>query len=694
MMGSLQRESDSPRRGFRPDIEGMRALAIGAVLLCHAGLPAAAGGYVGVDVFFVISGFLITRLLLAELEGTGGISLPRFFARRAKRLLPSLAVVLLAVAALSYLLFSPVRAAQVAGDITSSAFYVVNWHFAAQSVDYFAQGGDPSPVRHIWSLAVEEQFYLAWPLLVLGASLLCLRLRDAPLRTALLPVLAAVALASFAFGVWMTETQPRAAYFSTFGRAWELALGALLAVAPPLRLRAFAAGALGWLGLAAIVAATLVFDSSTPFPGFAALLPTLGAAALILAGSSRHPDRPPAPDGRTVGPARMLGMRPVRYVGRVSYSWYLWHWPAIVFATAIWGPLGLAAGLAVTAASIVPSALTHHLLERPLHRSPALGARPRRALALGAACTVAGALAGVTLLSLQPRLDPAPLTEVEGARALPRQPVPQRVAEAVRPSPMNAREDRSRMFEDGCLVGTNGTRSNRCEYGDTRAGRTVFLFGDSHAMQYFPAIERLARKHGWRLVALAKAECPPGDVEVRSETTGTRYEQCPVWRERTLRRIEAEGKGGLVLMSGASQYVPLDDDGEEIEGAERARVLEEGYVRTLRRIQSAGLRTAVIKDPPAATDDVPSCVSARLHELDRCSFRRERGGAAEFDARAVARTPGARLLDITDQICPRDVCRAVIGDALVYRDKSHLSATFAVTLAPRLERGLREAGLL
>ena len=683
----MHRDGDSPNRGFRPDIEGLRALALGAVLLCHAGLPLAAGGYVGVDVFFVISGFLITRLLLAELEGTGGVSLANFFARRAKRLLPSLAVVLLAVVALSFLLLTPVRAVEVSGDVTSSAFYVVNWHFASQSVNYFAQGGEPSPVQHIWSLAVEEQFYIVWPLLILGVALLCLRLRSAPLRAVLWPTLAAVALISFALGVWLTESQPRAAYFSTFGRAWELALGAMLAALGPLRLRAGAAAAIGWLGAAAIVAAVLLFDAGTPFPGFAALLPTLGAAALILAGSAEL-------RARSAAPARVLALRPVRYMGRISYVWYLWHWPAVVFATAIWGPLGLAAGLAVTAASIVPSILTHHLVERPLHHSRLLAVRPRRALALGATCTVVGAVAGLTLLNLQPNLAAAPVAEVEGARALPRQPSPQRFAKAVRPSPMDAREDRSRMFEDGCLVGMKGTHSNRCEYGDTSSRRTVYLFGDSHAMQYFPAIEKLAGKRGWRLVALAKSECTPAAVEVLSETTGRRYDQCPVWRERALRRIEAGRKGDLVLMSGASQYVPLDADGEEIEAEERAETLEEGYVATLRRIHAAGLRTAVIKDPPAAEDDVPSCVSARLHELDRCAFPRVRGEAQEFDARAAERAPGTRLVDLTDQICPRDVCRAVIGDALVYRDKSHLSATFAVTLAPSLERGLREAGLL
>jgi peptidoglycan/LPS O-acetylase OafA/YrhL len=672
--------------GFRPDIEGLRAVAIVAVLLCHAGIPFAAGGYVGVDVFFVISGFLITRLLLNEVDRTGGVSLTRFYARRAKRLLPLAAVVLAAVVALSLLLLSPVRGTEVSADVISSAIYTANWHFASQSVDYFAQGTEPSPVQHLWSLAIEEQFYLVWPTLLLAVTWFWRR-RGGSVRPVLWVTLAAAVLVSLAIGIQFTEDQPTAAYFSTFGRAWELALGAALALLGAVRLPAAVAAVLGWAGLGAIAVAVLAFDAATPFPGLAALLPTLGTACLILAGSSIYAEARAAP-------ARLLSLAPVRYVGRLSYSWYLWHWPVLVFAAVLWGPLTLPAALAVTAASWVPTALTHRWIEEPFRRSKSLVLLPRRGLALGMACMAVAVVAGVLLATLQPSLGTAPLAKVEGAAALDEQPTPQQRASAVRPNPLRAREDRSQMYYDGCLVGTTGTVSNHCVYGDPRGKRTVVLFGDSHAMQYFPAMEELARKHRWRLVALAKAECTPGDNKVISLTTGREYSECAAWREQALRRIEASGDSTIVVMSGATDYTPVDADGGRPSGKARTAALEAGYVATLARIHRAGMRTAVIKDPPAATDDVPSCVSQELENLETCAFRRVRDGSREYDARAVRKTPGAHLIDVTAEICPADLCRAVIGNALVYRDKSHLSATFALTLSPWIERGLKEAGLV
>jgi peptidoglycan/LPS O-acetylase OafA/YrhL len=683
-MSSPEQPRSGP--GFRPDIEGLRAVAIAAVLLCHAGIPFAAGGYVGVDVFFVISGFLITRLLLSEVDRTGSVSLYRFYARRAKRLLPLSALVLATVAALSLLLFSPVRAVEVSGDIVSSAIYTANWHFASQSVDYFAQGGEPSPVQHLWSLAIEEQFYLVWPGLLLAATWLWRR-RGAEVRPVLWATVAGVIGVSLLLGIGLTESDPKVAYFSSFGRAWELGLGAALALLGATRLPSWLAAALGWAGLGAIVYSLLAFDAGTPFPGLAALAPTLGTAALILAGSSLYAESRAAP-------GRLLSLAPVRYVGRISYSWYLWHWPAIVFAIVLWGPLTIPAGIAVTAASLVPSVLTHHWVEEPFRRSRSLLRPPRRALAVGAACMASAVVAGVLLTSLQPTLGTAPLAEVRGAAALPDQPRPQERAEAVRPNPLQAREDRSRMYSDGCLVGTAGTESNSCVYGDPGGKRTMVLFGDSHAMQYFPAMEKLADAHGWRLVALAKAECTPGETRVLSVTTGGEYTECKTWREGALRRIEAMGPRTTVVMSGATDYTPVAADGSRPSGRARARALEDGYVATLTRLRRAGLQTAVIKDPPAAESDIPSCVSQQLANLDSCAFRRVRDDGSEYDARAARKTEGAHLVDLTSEICPEDVCRAVIGNALVYRDKSHLSATFARTLSPWIERGLREAGLV
>src|SRR3954447_24732219 len=412
-----------PQNRFRPDIEGLRAVAIGAVLLCHAGLSFAAGGYVGVDVFFVLSGFLIPRPLLAEVPRPGSVSLPRFYARRVKRLLPLSALLLATVAVLSLILFSPVRAGEVAADIVSCATYTANWHFAAQSVDYFAQGVEPSPVQHLWSLAIEEQFYLVWPALLLGLTWFQRR-RGRSARPVLCAGLAAILLVSFALNLRYVGSEPAAAYFSTFGRAWELALGAVLAVLGEVRLRRLPALAIGWLGIGAISFATFSFGPETPFPGTAALVPTLGAAALILAGASWQAQ------GRW-GSAVLLSLAPFRYVGRISYAWYLWHWPALIFAVALWGTLSPLAGVAVIAASWLPTAITHGLVEEPFRRSKRLVAFPSRALALGVGCTAIALGAALLLVNLQPTLRTAPKSQVKGALALNGHVIPQASAEAV-----------------------------------------------------------------------------------------------------------------------------------------------------------------------------------------------------------------------------------------------------------------------
>ncbi|HEY2479605.1 MAG TPA: acyltransferase family protein [Solirubrobacterales bacterium] len=680
-------------RGFRPDIEGLRAVAIVAVLLCHAGVPFLAGGYVGVDVFFVISGFLITRLLIGELDRTGTISLRGFYARRAKRLLPLSAVLLATVGVLSMILLSPLRNTEVAGDIVSSALYVANWHFAAQSVDYFAQGLEPSPVLHLWSLAIEEQFYLVWPGLMLLATWFWRR-RGHPVRPVLWVVLALILAASLIYGMALTNEKPAFAYFSTFARAWELGLGAALALAGTVRLPRLGATALGWAGVAAIVYASFAFTSETVFPGTAALVPTLGAAALILSGSALAA-RAGGVTGVRVGAGNFLGLAPVRYVGRISYSWYLWHWPFIVFAAAIWGPrLSVAAGLAAVAASWVPTHLTHTLIEDPVRRAPALRRLPNRAIALGLACTAVAVFVGIGLRAAQPTVRTAKISDVPGAAALPDQPTPQETAVALRPNPLKARADRGQSFYEGCLVGIDGTNSNKCLYGDTTGNRTLILFGDSHAMQYFPTVEELAEAHHWRLIVLTKAECPPEELEVRSMIEDREYSQCDEWRQDALERIEGGGKSVTVVMSGDTEYIPYGPDGEELTGDAAAAAMEAGYLRTLRRIEAAGPHTVVIRDNPSSVEDVPSCVSEDIQHLGRCSFPRHREWDREYDVRAAERSPETHLIDFIADICPGEVCRAVIGNALTYRDKDHLTATFARTLEPMLETDFREDGLL
>jgi peptidoglycan/LPS O-acetylase OafA/YrhL len=682
-MAAAQQQEINSR--FRPDIEGMRAVAIVAVLLCHAGLSGAAGGYVGVDVFFVISGYLITRLLLGELDRESTVSLPRFYARRIRRLLPLSALLLATVAALSLVIFSPVRAEEVAHDLVACATWTANWHFAAQSVDYFAQGTEPSPVQHLWSLSIEEQFYVVWPGLLLAVTWAWRRRGRSP-RLVLCVALAAILSASFIYNLHVTAAEPAAAYFSTFGRAWELALGAALAVLGDVRLRRPAAIVLGWAGLAAIVYAVLAFGSDTPFPGTAALVPTLGAAALILAGSA-------AGGVDRAGPAGVLSLPPCRYVGRISYAWYLWHWPALIFAAALWGPLSPVAGLAVVAASWVPTALTHSLVEEPFRHARRLVARPSLALGVGVACTAIALASSALLVDLQPTVKTAPLSAVTGAAALHREKAPENDAAALRPNPLKAYADRGRLYADGCLVGIPGTHSNRCLYGDPHGRHTLILFGDSHAMQYFPPLEKVAMRNHLRLIALTKAECTPAEIEVRSMIAAREYSQCDVWRRSAFERIEATAPGSTVVIAGDTAYVPYGPNGEELHGRAAAAAMEAGLLSTLRRLHARGLRTVVIADTPAAPDEIPACISEHLHNFDACAFHEPRGPDVTFERRAARRAPDTNLVDLTPEICPQHLCRAVIGNALTYRDDSHLTATFARTLSPWLERGLEAAGL-
>ena len=615
---------------FRPDVEGLRAVAIVLVVLNHAGVGS--GGYVGVDVFFVISGFLITRMLLGERERTGRVSLSRFYARRIKRLMPQALTAIVAVAVAAAVVFPPSRAADVPADMLASAAYAMNWHLAAESTDYFATGDD-GPLDHFWSLAVEEQFYLVWPLLLL------LLARG---RGVLTVALGVAVLASLAYAGLDDQ------YFSTPARVWELGLGALLAARPP-RWRSRAAG---WAGLVAIAVAAVTAGPETRVP----LLATLGAAAVIGAG----------------GP-RVLALGPVQRVGRLSYAWYVWHWPVLVFAAAAVGPLSRAEGLAFAAASLLPAVVTHRWIEEPIRRAPLRA--PRMTLAAAPAAAAATLVVGVALSALLPATPT--LAHADGARRLEMQ----RSATALKPAPQDADDDRGRSHD--CLAAAGATTAAGCAYGD---GVTVVLFGDSHAMQYFPALEPIASRQGWRLVQLAKAGCPPAAVSVVYAPSMREYPECDAWREDALRRVESE-RPALVVVAGSARYTVVDD-GRWLDARPSLRRLAAGHAPVLERLAAAADRVVVLGDPPIPPFYVPDCVAEALDDLRRCAFAR---GKATKNARVVnaaVRRSGAELIDPTSRFCIRDRCPAVIGDVLIYRNTGHITASYMETLAPWLQARL------
>jgi len=588
------------------------------------------------------------------------------------------------VVVLSWLLFDPVRMDETSFGVIAAGLYVMNWFLAIEATDYFAAGLQASPVQHFWTLAVEEQFYLVWPALLLAVAWWCRR-TSRSLRPALSVTLAIVAVSSLAYSIYSTGQEAGGAYFSTLTRGWELALGGALALAPASRLRLLprpAAAALAWAGLAAIAFSAFRFNDDTLFPGYAALVPTLGTAAIVAAGFASVPAMP----------SRLLSLGPMRHVGRISYSWYLWHWPPLVFAAAVWGELSPLEGLAVAAASYVPAVLTNRLVEKPFLHSQTLTRFPRKALALGGACTALSVVLGLALFAVTPTIPTKPEAQVAGAEALHNGHNPQKTADAVLPDPREAKDLRPRMYADGCHLDAPDVETPECVYGSPSSETTVVLFGDSHAMQWFPALNKLAKERDWRLVGLSKSACPPAEVTIYNRSLRREYRECDEWRERTLERITEEEHPDMVVTSSLTTY-RARENGKRLERDASVAAFEEGYVSTLEKLRRTGTRIVVIKDVPHPNKDIPECVSRSLDRLEDCAFpRSEALDYPPANTHAAKKVEGVRLIDPTPVLCPEKTCPAVIGDVLVYRNDSHITTTYARTLSSWLGKRLPDPG--
>jgi peptidoglycan/LPS O-acetylase OafA/YrhL len=698
----------SARDGFRADVEGLRAVAVLAVVAYHAGIGATGGGFVGVDVFYVLSGFLITGLLWEELQATGRLRFEAFYARRARRLLPAAVLVLVATVAASSVWLSPLQARVVATDAVAAALYVSNYRFAAQRTDYLAETS-PSPLQHYWSLGVEEQFYLLWPLLLFGIVLAGRHLR-ARSSAAAAVVLALTAIGSFALSLRLTAVSQPWAFFSLPTRAWELAAGGLVALSAPWvrRMPGAAAATLGWLGLEAVIWSITKLDPSTPFPGIAALFPVGGTMAVIAAGCA-------AP---RLGPTLVLGRRPLQVGGKLSYAWYLWHWPLLLLAPTVAGhALGLGQRLGLAAASGLLALATVKLVEDPVRYAPWLRARPGRSLALGAALTAVAAAAALGTATVLPSphgqglaAPPAAIQTTPPPRAQHANagdpaatrlanlaaPVGHAVAHAVtvRTVPANldppldrAHANQPRPALEGCLIRWLGVTSGPCVYGAPTSHTTVVLFGDSHALQWFPALDRAARPRRWRLESLTKTTCPPVALSFWSPVLGRPYRECDQWRANTLARIRAE-RPAVVVLGAARHY------GDVYHFQVYGPAWLSGLARTVRQVRATGAQVLVLGPTPKPTLDVPDCLSRHLRNAVACTTPRQvavnaRGLRAE--RRAVVRAGGS-YLDVTPWLCTHSTCAVMVGNLLAYRDDNHLTTSYSSWLAPlfadQLDRSL------
>lgn len=676
--GVLLTEEPAKTWSFRPDIEGLRAIAVIAVLLFHAGLPVASGGYVGVDVFFVISGFLITGLLVREAEERGRINLGRFYARRARRLLPASAATLVGSAIITYAFLPISRWAEIGGDIAASALYVVNWRLAARAVDYLAAENAESPVQHFWSLSVEEQYYFVWPMLMVFGTALAFR-RGLPTRRTVMIVVGVLAATSLIWSMLYTVSTPGRAYFVTTTRVWELAMGAIVAIGTPW-LPSLSKRSATWLaggGLALIVGTVWQYSADTRFPGWAAALPTLGTAFVIVAGSTQ----------RNHGFSPYLGHRAALWIGARSYSLYLWHWPIVVVAQTLVDDFTPAIGMAAVAVSFVPAALSHTFVENPFRRAKSLEV-PRRALVFGIALTIIGTVAGLALIGAT-RSEGPPLAD--GALAVERpitqDDVPTEVPVDLNPSLALVAEDRPVTYDLGCHVTHKVPEAISCEFGDL-TGPVVVLVGDSHANQWLPTLVEIADTEGWHLYSMTKSACPYVDAPFYNGIAKAEYTECADWTRNVTDRLVNEIHPDVVVVTGSVTNRPMED-GDRAESGRAAVLYEDGLVSRLEDLSAKGLNVALLRDTPLPTQNIPDCL-AQDDSIAACTSPMPDGPGFGIQERAAERVPGVSFLDLTEYICLPTECPPVVLNYLIWRDASHLSTPYARALAPPLRERLRE----
>ncbi|WP_431870243.1 acyltransferase family protein [Nocardiopsis eucommiae] len=653
----------------RPDIEGLRAVAALLIAVYHIWFGTVSGG---VDVFLLLTGFLITGSLVRAMERDGRVDVAAFWTKLVKRLFPAGAVVLAAVLVTAHAYFPRSQWTTVIEDVWAAALYYGNWHLALGSVDYMAENSAASPVQHFWSLAVQGQFYLLWPVLIGVAALVAVRLGRSVRRGATVAV-GAVFAGSFAYSLWITSTEPVWAYFDTGARLWELALGGLLALfVHRVDLPGWARTAAGWLGLVALVLCGFVIGDSLPYPGYASLWPTLAALLIILAGAGR------AENGR-LSANRLLGARPLTWLGGHAYTLFLWHWPVLVLHLELTGldrptPGG---GLLVLAVSLAAALATSWLVDGGVNRATRGLRTPVWSLAAGVLFVVpvlvAGSLWGQSIerdrqlrteLSSNPLAYPGAAVHLDQdlARNLPALPIYPDTTTVARDTIDQTRE---------CNALSNQPEVVTCEFGDVRSDYTIALVGSSHVRHWFQALETLADQHGWRLVTMTKNACQFSAEE--QWYRGAEFPECTQWNDNVMTALdELEPDTVFTLASltsvrtGPDEHVPA------------------GFVERWRQLDERGVDVVAVRDTPRFSFRVPDCTD-RNHRSE-CAEPRSHSMAAEAPYEELTDVPAnTRFLDMTNYLCQEEVCHGVIGNQLVYYDTNHFSYSFSQSLAMVME---------
>jgi peptidoglycan/LPS O-acetylase OafA/YrhL/cellulose synthase/poly-beta-1,6-N-acetylglucosamine synthase-like glycosyltransferase len=655
-------------RKWRPDIQGLRAVAVLLIVLYHAHVPFIRGGYVGVDVFFVISGFLITGTLVREVEQRGKISFVNFYSGRFKRLALPAAIVVAVTLVADRVWDSLFQVRPLATDAMLASIYGINYWLAKQGVDYQHASAAPSPLQHYWSLAVEEQFYATWPLLIM----LCVWLAHRHHNKAVIGTITVVTAVSLYYCVNLTQTDQPMAYFSIHTRAWELGLGALTAMLARylVRMPGWLASTMSWVGLAGIVATGLVYTDDTLFPGSAAVVPVVATGMVIGAGCRQS----------RCSAEFLLARRPMQGIGKVSYAWYLWHWPLLLIIPMKLGydlPWGFQVEITILALWL--ATLTYYLLEKPT-----AGSRFRRPTWLSAGPLTAATTIGVAsliLLSLPPLVGTGTAVTVTASdtagitHAVAKGALTIATPSNLTPSLVDVKNDKPSSTLNGCHADFLTVRQGACAFGDPAGTHTMILMGDSHAQQWLPALDAEAKAKHWKLISWTKSACPAAQITVRAPQLGNRiYTECDEWRGITLNKVEDLHPD--VLLVAQSDNVP---------GSQNTNQWADATARTLNGVRRTGTPVIYLMDTPVPHQSVPDCLSNHLGDATKCMFFRK--DAYSFLGRhetmaATLKATNITTVDPIDWLCTSRKCPPIVGNYLVYRDASHLSTPYSTWLAP------------
>jgi peptidoglycan/LPS O-acetylase OafA/YrhL len=640
---------------FRRDIEGLRCIAVLAVVGFHYGVPGIGGGFVGVDIFFVISGYLITGLLLQELDRHGEINLLRFYGRRARRLLPASLLVTVTTLICCIFIFSPLEQKVLAKAAFASSLYLSNLWFLYQAFAYFSPESTLNPFLHTWSLSVEEQFYLFWPaLLLIGRS-------SDTRRIALIMI--SVTVVSFAVCIWMTSTKQPWAFFSLPTRAWEFGLGGLGCLVSSRRSRARFWYVVGCIALPALLATCSFHYSLSRFPGPDAVF-AAGATACILISGATWNHR---------GPMRLLGTRPFQWVGERSYSIYLWHWPILVLATVAMTRLSFAGRVGCFCLTLLFAQASYRLVENPVRRSRWLSLGAVRSLGLGVTLTICGAAFALGEALVAKRFAATPFQAL--------------IADTTAQEPVASGGD------GGCLVSFTDSRPLRCVFGEPESSTTVVLFGDSHADEWSTPFASIAVQNGWRLVTYLKSSCSIADIPVYNMRLHRFSPECAQWRSAAIAEIIRLRPVAVIIAEFSSGYIrgALTDLGEN---AVDLAAWSNGLNRTVETFHRAGIAVIELRDSPTPGRDMKNCLArADWHRqpLSSCETQRSEAldeGVTNAERAVSERIPSVAFVDLTVEICDSSTCPAVRDGIPVYRDANHLTASYAAHLAVPLASAL------